>query len=346
MVSLQCLYCPLKKHCTSLFIPPLEVLSICIVVSLWLRSRPRPLVGVSKYMARRVASTRTLLAPHTCDCCFSVAGFFRDSPWLNVPKDRSGEILIEPLYPRGGLLGGTSKQDVAPKSKLAALAAARKKKENQKPNDGQITSSVALLDKLGGKPREQIPNLRKDSSSIASRVTTCGQAINVQSRKYPVRQPKDVAPPHAEQAPQVSLAAQDLLSEPEVKQAEPALVAAPSAFARAISGPFVELQEHAFTSLPHYNVRNTERHTEFDFAGPSPDDVVTKAQNSKGIAPKAAKHQAKNTSDDKSVNGVAQAVESVSIEDTKVRGKNLDVLAEFEKSNPKKAANFVVIGTE
>ena len=62
---------------------------------------------------------------------FSAADFFRDCPWLNIPSHRKSEILIEPLYPRLGLLGGAP-ENGGKLSKLAALAAARKKKEGEK----------------------------------------------------------------------------------------------------------------------------------------------------------------------------------------------------------------------
>ncbi|KAL2044964.1 hypothetical protein N7G274_002739 [Stereocaulon virgatum] len=78
--------------------------------------------------------------------------------------------------------------------------------------------------------------------------------------------------------------------------------------------------------------------------GPSPDDVVRKAQNTKKPAPKAVEQSAPPTIGDKSINGIVQGVSEITIEDTKVKGKNLDVLAEFKKSKPRNAANFVVIG--
>lgn len=47
----------------------------------------------------------------------------------------------------------------------------------------------------------------------------------------------------------------------------------------------------------------------------------------------------------KKVDQVAAGVEAIKIDNTpKVTSKNLDVLAEFGKSNSKNAANFVVIG--
>ncbi|KAK4691505.1 elongation factor 1 alpha-like protein, partial [Lecanoromycetidae sp. Uapishka_2] len=278
----------------------------------------------------------------SCGSDFSAAEFFKDSPWLNVPKDRLGEILIEPLYPPSGLLGGASKQDSAPKSKLAALAAARKNKENQRPEDVQTTKSVALLDKLGAKSRRPLQKTIYPSSD--SRNSQSEQTSEAQPRRYHSQRAKDIVPSQGEKLPQWSPVAQD--SQPASKvmpKADRNPIASPSAFAQTISGPSKRHQELAFT-LPQYNVHVCEGHTEFNFAGPSPDDIVTKAQNSKGLGTRSAKQQTEVAGDDQRVNGVAQAVKNVSIEDAKVGGKNLDVLAEFEKSKAKKAANFVVIG--
>src|SRR5947207_10758761 len=98
---------------------------------------------------------------------FSAAEFFRDSPWLNIPPHRKGEILVESLYPRGGLKGGSSSSSRTPPlntasgkmSKLAALAAARKKQtgklspvpESDKSTRAQYTD---LLTRLGQKPKD------------------------------------------------------------------------------------------------------------------------------------------------------------------------------------------------
>lgn len=59
----------------------------------------------------------------------SLSYLFRDMPWGNIPKHRE-TTFIPPPIPRGGLLGGS---DAPPKmSKLQALAAARKKKAEEK----------------------------------------------------------------------------------------------------------------------------------------------------------------------------------------------------------------------
>lgn len=41
-----------------------------------------------------------------CAAKLPPSDFFRDCPWLDIPKERQAEILIEPQHPQGGLLGG------------------------------------------------------------------------------------------------------------------------------------------------------------------------------------------------------------------------------------------------
>lgn len=285
----------------------------------------------------------------SCSAQFSAADFFGDSPWLNIPEDRRGEILIEPLYPRGGLLGGSSKPNGAPKSKLAALAAARKKKENQSPGYGQnATSSVTLLDKLSSKPKQVQLDQASDSSKprVLSAITE--QKVQEQPRKLSRQKskgpesPKDDPPAKEAFTKSSSLASPDMEKKPEITP-----TADPSIFARTIFGASAVSQQHDIQTLDCY-VLGPELNAEFNFAGPSPDDIVTKAQNTKKPSQKPVKQPPQpstgHSSGDKSVNDVVQGVENTTIEDAKVKGKNIDVIAEFERSKPKNAANFVVIG--
>ncbi|KAF2494519.1 elongation factor 1 alpha [Lophium mytilinum] len=77
-------------------------------------------------------------------------------------------------------------------------------------------------------------------------------------------------------------------------------------------------------------------------SGPSPDDIVMNAQ-AKGTKPK--KGTSKPASGDKATNDVTNSVSALSVEEApRVKSKNLDVLKEFEKSDMKRMANFVVIG--
>ena len=280
----------------------------------------------------------------SCSAQFSVADFFSDSPWLNIPEDRLGEILIEPLYPRGRLLGGSSIAENAPKSKLAALAAARRKKENQRAEDAQTsTSSVALLDKLGGKPRQVKPDSASTSSANPLSMVT-GQTEYERPGSYPKRQSKGLEPSQHNQPTAEPSGKSNLLASPDVeKKSEFTPTAKPSVFARTIFGANAVSQQHDAGISDRYLV-GPGTNAEFDFAGPSPDDIVTKAQSTKGPTQKPAKQPPQTSSGNKSVDAVAQSVGNVTIEDPKVKGKNLDVIVEFERSKPKNAANFVVVG--
>ena len=285
----------------------------------------------------------------SCSARFSAADFFSDAPWLNIPEDRRGEILIEPLYPRGGLLGGSSRPDGAPKSKLAALAAARKKKENQRPEYGQnATSSVTLLDKLGSKPRQVQLDSTPGLSEFGILSATTEQNVKEQPRKYPRRKSKGLESPQDDQPAKEAFIKSSSLTSPDTeKKPEITPTADPSVFARTIFGASITSQQHDIQTSDRY-VLGPETIAEFDFAGPSPDDVVTKAQNTKKPSQKPVKQPPQpslaHSSGDRSVNDVVQGVENSTIEDAKVKGKNIDVMAEFERSRPKNAANFVVIG--
>lgn len=246
------------------------------------------------------------------------------------------------MYPRGGLLGGSPKTDGAPKSKLAVLAAARKKKEIQKVEDAEnATSSVALLDKLS-KPREVKPNNASSSSQPSS--VGSDPTAHKQSSKFPRRMSKGPENPvHAHPAEKSFEKSDSSTGQSIEKKSEITPAARPSIFARTIFGTPVLSLQHNVRVSGHYLV-GPDTDAKFDFAGPSPDDVVTKAQNTKGPNQKPIRQPPQPSSGDKSVNAVVQSVGNVTIEEPKVKGKNLDVVAEFERSKPKNAANFVVIG--
>ncbi|KAJ5646636.1 HBS1-like protein [Penicillium lividum] len=280
---------------------------------------------------------------------FSAAEFFRDSPWLNVPPHRKADILVEPLYPRMGLLGGAGEAG-GKVSKLAALAAARKQKEgskassppeasqpgqSEKPSAGQ---KISLRDRLAAskspKPAEGLGGLRR-----------LGKPAPAPAQKPTSPEPVNVVPAvktgflgQAEKEISIKL---EPTPPPEIR-------AAPSMFASAIlgnqSGPTKAEPSH----IPSQNVDLLQLygqdHTEpFDFAGPSPDDVVLNAQNkAKGFK---SKTPASKAGDKKGQADLAGDMNDLSVaEKVTVKSKNLDVLAEYNKSTRKKSANFVVIG--
>lgn len=82
-------------------------------------------------------------------------GFWDDAPWGKIAHDRLADIIIEPTYPRGGLLGGSG---AGKTSKLAALAKARKAAAEKKQQEASADSvekegkvAVGLLSKLAAK---------------------------------------------------------------------------------------------------------------------------------------------------------------------------------------------------
>ena len=233
-------------------------------------------------------------------CCarFSAAEFFKDSPWLHIPEDRRGEILIEPLYPRGGLLGGSSSVGGPKVSKLAALAAARKKRENDNPGrsiDQNATNSVALLDKLRVKTRKtktgDESHPKPETSS--SEATPFEKPAKLQDWKYPVRNPKSSTPStESENGVSGLKNSEGSAAVPESSTAATSVpVATPSVFAKTIFGHFEDNQKMPATLLDPSIVFVSSiftSSTESDpFAGPSPDDIVIRAQNSKGSAQRA-----------------------------------------------------------
>ncbi|MCJ1478360.1 Hsp70 suppressor, GTPase facilitates ribosomal subunit dissociation [Lambiella insularis] len=298
-----------------------------------------------------------LLELNSCVKPFSAKDFFEDCPWLNIPPSRKGEILIEPLYPRGGLPGGSAQ--AAPKvSKLAALAAARKKKENDKSTgDGSkpLTSSIALLDKLSitGKPSTEGKRTTQETSDYAEKRPKIGSSessllaspVNREPRRYPAKKPK-VPSPVPIQPPDIDKTPDPIEDEPEIP---PPIAAAPSAFARTMLGTTHASNNPARTriipaalSFSPYALNLTESNP---FAGPSPDDIVANAQSSSKGMNKGSKTKSKTAMNDKGADGIVEAVCKIAIDDTPTaKSKNLDVLAEYGRSKKKKAANFVVIG--
>jgi elongation factor 1 alpha-like protein len=192
-----------------------------------------------------------------CSTPFSIKDFFRDMPWLHTPHERQA-TFIAPLYPRGGLLGGSS--DGAPKmSKLQALAAARKKKAQEQKSSGSIGVEAPMANLTLGLAKS---TESKNGSS---------------SRAFPQRKRKDTNPHEKAPLPLERESSKEEIQDfpmgtPPLDQAEP------SAFANTMfstpSRP--STQPDSFFTLPY----NASPPTNTDpFAGPSPDDVVMAAQS-------------------------------------------------------------------
>ncbi|KAL2069407.1 hypothetical protein VTL71DRAFT_14086 [Oculimacula yallundae] len=263
-----------------------------------------------------------------CSKPFSYADFFKDMPWLQTPLDRQ-TLFIAPLYPRGGLLGGSS--DGAPKmSKLQALAAARKKKAQE-----QKSSASSGVEQ----PMENLT--LKSSTEKEKRPSSPTKAT---SRGFPIRKRKDsnphekaAKPTHVER--ETELVPDEPMEETALDQAEP------SAFANTMfsnNSPTTSTPRQRSSNLFSLPYNSAAAPTNADpFAGPSPDDVVIAAQSKA----KGGSKGPPKTSNEKKADQIANGVEAVKLDDTpRARSKNLDVLSEFEKAKHKNAANFVVIG--
>jgi len=237
----------------------------------------------------KAAGSHFAMTSHSeqCNSHLPAAEFFKDIPWLSVPVERRGNILVEPLYPRGRLLGGSANVAGKP-SKLAALAAARKKvqrdekslggtpQSNLKSGAKEQSSSIVLLDKLSLR-NEREPSDNDESKPHASEERAVNMRLSTyqnQSRSNPTRAKKDFIGAVLEEAT-VSLGS---IKTPEPDKPQLCDVrASPSTFAQTMfSFPSACVTEGRPFSLP--------RPSDLDltninpFAGPSPDDVVTKAQ--------------------------------------------------------------------
>ncbi|KIV83257.1 translation elongation factor Tu [Exophiala sideris] len=270
--------------------------------------------------SKKSAATEACLSP------FSAADFFKDSPWLRIPDHRKAEIIIEPLYPRLGLLGGAS--GGGKMSKLAALAAKRRQKESGR-SDSSATDTTGSQD-------DYAASLNKLRISHTDRTGPGARQHTDSSDTSSVRlEPESRKPePDAKSEQEIGVAA-DNTPDPSVA-VDSNLRGRPSAFASIMTSH--DQDRHLPSShnlLPINHIAKS-----FDFAEPSPDDVVTKAQTK---APTPVKPKPKDTPKSKST--LANGVQDLSLQDVpKIKSKNIDVISEYKKIKRKNAANFVVIG--
>ncbi|KAL8911755.1 MAG: hypothetical protein Q9171_003147 [Xanthocarpia ochracea] len=321
----------------------------------YLLRKLRPSFDISWLTALEQQAPSKTITPVTKNQASST-GNSKDAPWLQIPSERQGEILIEPLYPRRGLYGGSPGAGEAKISKLAALAAARRKKENEKnisPEPEGSNASIAMLETLDRRARSRdASNLKGPATSgLEDTPSVAASFVPIRrSRKYPSKR-QDCSPSAtpSNETPKES-PPRGSETENSAQEAYPRSTptAAPSVFAKTVFGdaqnplPYTPepLWSRTFSSPRLSGVKAKSD----PFAGPSPDDVVAKAQSSsKGV--KAIKKATQPVKDDKATKDLSATTEATEIaEGPKPKSKSLDVLAEFEKSKAKNAANFVVIG--
>ncbi|KAI9681843.1 MAG: Hsp70 suppressor, GTPase facilitates ribosomal subunit dissociation [Trizodia sp. TS-e1964] len=270
------------------------------------------------------------------------AKFFDDCPWLKVPFHRRADIRPEPLYPPGGLLGGSSKQE-AKLSKIAALAASRRK-ERETRNSSILISKESTLALTLSKQLTYTSGINAGdikSSSVGSSVKqTASPAIDIsQNPSFPEQKSLE--------NPSYCLSHHERLwSQLECLPNRQDIVASPSHFARTIMGHGTE--QHNPTRLSGGSLFNVALKDNWyiaestDFTGPSPDDLVMVAQNPKGL--KAPKKPTKPIDGDQISIPVLNGRSVPSADLPRVKSRNLDVLTEFKNSKSKNSANFIVIG--
>lgn len=230
-----------------------------------------------------IASTADWTTPGLVQYCGTMTDQVRRKdhfigiPWLHVPAERQGIITPLRLAPRGGLLGGSGKP-----SKLAALAAARKKAqaertsgdENQKREaERESSASISLLDRLSLQSK---PGDRSSSASAAGdkRPSPLSEGPPP-PRKYP--RPKkpgndlpSTVPPQQSSQDAITSADPESDARPLIED----IRTTPSTFALTMFGASSSAQPSAtpftFPSSPA---------PADPFSSPSPDDIVLSAQS-------------------------------------------------------------------
>jgi elongation factor 1 alpha-like protein len=255
--------------------------------------------NATDFFAQDLTSTSTMspTAPHLP---FSVKDFFASCPWFRIPPERKAEIIIEQRYPHlgTGLLGGTSNAPAGKVSKLAALAAARRKKENEnRAGDGAATGLSALQKLRSGRSGLPAASKTQETTPMSESKPHIQEDISkIQPTQLPIREkpkPEELDPVEVDKKLETSednATATTPHRDAQRKKARyhpPDLRAAPSAFAsvmfgghdsQATEGPGLQVQHNVFSML-FGGMNNTKS---FDFAVPSPDAVALSARNSKG----------------------------------------------------------------
>ena len=233
-------------------------------------------------------------------------------------------------------------------SKLAALAATRKRKDEEKKAVAgqenvrpQPNTSLALLGRLSGsKKSKSIDEHNKKPETDATSAQPAADTSN-----YEARESHSIAQKSQDQSSEAIGVGSNIPSSIGFEQYDlESLRAAPSIFAEAIVGRHTHGPRGALIECGCFTSAFASELSQADsnpFAEPSPDDVVIAAQSSKGQ--RSGKAGAKGA--DKSTDQVTSGVKAISADDSsRVKSKGLDVLAEYEKAKSKNVANFVVIG--
>lgn len=206
------------------------------------------------------------------------ADWFNNVPWFGLAPERAASIVTEHTRPPLCLLGGTGKP-----SKLAALAAARKKKEAEQKaaQSDKPAGTPSLLDRLGAKSSQLPLQPQPDQENIKP-----GEPQQSALRTFPIRKRKSPSPPPPveERRPSPPEPTPAVISESVARPSQD-IRAGPSIFASTMCGGSSRRrpshQEAPRTSadiLPAIYGQEANLANDNAFSGPSPDDVVMQAQ--------------------------------------------------------------------
>ncbi|KAK2014314.1 elongation factor Tu GTP binding domain-containing protein [Colletotrichum eremochloae] len=283
--------------------------------------------STSEYPIRRVAS-------------LSPASFFHGISWIKVPSHRKA-VFVPPRPLPGGLLGGGE----GPKlSKLQALAAARKKKtaDAKKPDDRvdraeKRMSTLAIDEPSKEAQRSGLSILAKRQKLAEGSQTSTPVSQLQQDESAPNPVGMDVDQSRASSAGDEEEAEDGCFVVPSTR---------PSAFAQTLFGPAHDAAAASQTyTLPYMD---SSAFVPSAFSQPSPDDIVLAAQAKAGTkfdaaaAKSATKKVVTKPTGSQTPTG---EMKQLQLDDSAApKNKKLDVLKEFEKSENKRSASFVVVG--
>ncbi|KAF4841852.1 HBS1-like protein [Colletotrichum siamense] len=267
----------------------------------------------------------------------TAASYFHGISWMGVPQSRQA-ILTPPQPLPGGLLGGGE----GPKlSKLQALAAARKKKTDVKKDDDKVDRAEKRMSSLA---ITEPSSKESGSGLLAKRQKLSGESTPQPSATSQLQTSSSDAPSGMD----VGLAQETPAGNDELTQDDCFVVPStrPSAFAQTLFGPSQDSAHASQTySMPY---TTSSSFVPSAFTQPSPDDIVLAAQAKAGnkFDAAAAKSATKKVAAKSKANEApAGEMKQLQLDDSAApKNKKLDVLKEFENSDNKRSASFVVVG--
>ncbi|KAF6835961.1 elongation factor Tu GTP binding domain-containing protein [Colletotrichum musicola] len=265
----------------------------------------------------------------------SAASYFHGVPRMGVPGHREAVLVAPPPLP-GGLLGGG---DGAKVSKLQALAAARKKKTVEDKSAGPEKRLSALS--ISEQPKDG----DGPSSSLYAKRQKLSQNATPRTSTPPQQVPDKSSASDAPSAMDLDGAGEQ---SGDGSDDECVIVSStrPSAFAQTLIGPANPAAAAPQTYPMPY--AGSSAFVPSAFSQPSPDDIVLAAQAKAGnkFDAAAAKSAAKKVAPKpKPGDAPAGEMKQLQLDDTPApKNKKLDVLKEFENSENKRSASFVVVG--